>query len=226
MAKIKTPIIAINYKTYLSATGKRSLALTKMCCEVAKQKKVSIIVAVQTADIAQNTQRYKRIPIFAQHISDIAVGAHTGHVLAESVKQAGAVGTLLNHSEHQLPMKKLAAAVLRAREAGLSIIICASTIAMAKAVAKLKPDFVAYEPPELIGGTVSVTTKPHVILKMVHAVRSVNRRVGILVGAGVKTGQDVKIALRLKTQGVLLASGVAASKTPRKALLDLVSGLK
>lgn len=221
---IKTPLIAINYKTYLSATGKNAFSLSKICESVAKQKKASVLLAVQTADLSAIASKVK-VPVFAQHVDGVESGSHTGHTLPESVKQAGAVGTLLNHSEHQLSAKELDLAVARCKELKLTTIICASTISMAKSVAKLKPDFVAYEPPELIGGNVSVTTKPHVILKMVHAVRSVNKKVGILVGAGVKTGQDVKIALRLKTQGVLLASGVAASSTPRKALLDLISGL-
>ena len=44
------------------------------------------------------------IPVFAQHIDPIKPGNSTGHILAESVKEAGAVGTLINHSERQLKL--------------------------------------------------------------------------------------------------------------------------
>jgi len=224
-SRIKTPLIAINFKTYASATGAKGVALAKICQSVAKQKRASIIISVQTPDIYRVSSKVK-IPVFAEHVDGVEFGAHTGKVLAQSIKEDGAIGTLLNHSEDQYSWKELVAAVERCKEAKLNIIICADTIAKAKRVATLKPDFVAYEPPELIGGDVSVTTRPQAIVKVVRAIRSVNKTVGILVGAGVKTGEDVRIAIKLKTQGVLLASGVAASKNPKAALINLCAGLR
>ena len=231
MLKIKTPLIAINFKTYLSATGKNAQTLAKVCAAIAadrrKSKGASVLVAVQPTDIATVAHAIRNSPVlvFAQHIDFIQPGAHTGHILAQSVKQAGAIGTLLNHSEHQIPITELSASIAICKSLGLSTIVCASTVTMARSVAKLNPDFVAYEPPELIGGDVSVTTRPQALSRMVKAVRSVNKKVRILVGAGVKSGVDVSKALELGTHGVLLASGVAASKTPIKALIDLCSGV-
>ncbi len=224
-AGIKTPLIAINFKTYSQATGAKAVKLAKVCESVAKQQHASILVAVETADIYRIAKAVT-IPVFSEHVDGVDFGAHTGKVLAESIKEDGALGTLLNHSEDQYAWKDLIAAVEHSKAAGLQIIICADTVAKAKRVATLKPDFIAYEPPELIGGNVSVTTRPQAIVKVVKAIRSVNKSVKILVGAGVKTGEDVRVALKLKTSGVLLASGVAASKNPKAALLDLCSGLK
>jgi triosephosphate isomerase len=82
---------------------------------------------------------------------------------------------------------------------------------------------VAVEPPELIGGDISVTkANPRIVEDTVDAVKEANRSVSVLCGAGIKTGADVKAALDLGADGVLLASGVVRAKDPRAALLDLV----
>ena len=49
------------------------------------------------------------------------------------------------------------------------------------------PDYVAVEPPELIGGDISVTTAdPTIVSGTAAAVREISKQVGILCGAGVK----------------------------------------
>ena len=96
----------------------------------------------------------------------------------------------------------------------------------AKALAALVPDYVAVEPPELIGGAISVTSAdPEIVSGTAAAVREVSEQVGILCGAGVKTGEDVATAIELGTSGVLLASGVTKADDPESALRNLVSEL-
>jgi len=105
-------------------------------------------------------------------------------------------------------------------------VVCAENVQSAVQVAEFRPDYVAVEPPELIGGNVSVTTaNPAIIEKTVEAVKKVNGSISVLCGAGVKTGEDVKAAIDLGTSGVLLASGVVKAKDPKAALLDLVKRL-
>jgi triosephosphate isomerase len=92
------------------------------------------------------------------------------------------------------------------------------------AAAALSPDYVAIEPPELIGSGVSVSkANPDIIKNSVAAVHAVNPKVKILTGAGIQTGECVKIATDLGTDGVLLASGVVKAKVPIAVLRDLVS---
>jgi len=54
-------------------------------------------------------------------------------------------------------------------------------------------------------------------------VKKVNPGVKVLTGAGISTGECVRIALDLGTDGVLLASGVVKAKDPALVLRDLVS---
>jgi triosephosphate isomerase len=160
-------------------------------------------------------------------MDNVKPGSCTGHVTPESVAGCGAMGTLLNHSENRLKLADIDALVQRAKTLELETIVCTNNIAVTKACAELAPTYVAIEPPELIGGDISVTTAdPDIVKKSVAEVKKIDANVGVLCGAGVKTGDDVKAALQLGTVGVLLASGVTKAADPKKALLDLAMGLE
>jgi len=221
--KISTPLIFVNFKTYASADGEKAVKLARVCERVSKETGICIAVAVDALDL-RAVAKAVSIPVFAEHVDCVKYGAHTGWIVPEAVKKAGAVGTLINHAEHQLPFDEIACRVQVCKELKLSTCVCASTPAMVKKIATLKPDFIAYEPPALIGGDISVSTsQPGVVKKVVDSVKG--KRQKILCGAGVKTSDDVRIALKLGTKGVLLASGVTKANNPRKVLLELISGI-
>ncbi len=218
------PLIAINFKTYNSSTGQNCEHLAKVCDIVAAQEQASIIVCVSAPNIYKLSQALQ-IPVYAQHVDNITEGAHTGHILASDVALNGAAGTLLNHSERQMPSAELSEAFVHAKNAQLSTIICAATLEKAIEVAKLEPEYIAFEPPELIGGDISVTTRPEVITELVAKIRAISKT-KILVGAGVKTTEDVRLALQLGCDGVLLASGITKSQDPEAALKGLIAGTR
>jgi triosephosphate isomerase (TIM) len=218
--KLNVPIIIVNYKTYSEATGKRALKLSKTAEEVSKKTGVSIGVAPQIVDLASICDTVS-IPVFAQHIDPIVPGSSTGHVLLESVKEAGSIGTLVNHAEMQLKLADIETIVARAREADMVSVVCTSNAAVSEAAAALKPDIISLEPPELIGTGIPVSkTKPDAVTEMVALVKHVNPCVVTLCGAGITKGEDVAAALRLGTKGVLVASGIVKAKDPRKVLMD------
>src|SRR3989338_5287149 len=203
--KLKTPVIIINFKAFASATGKNALKLARICQDVAKKEKASIAIAVQAADIYHITKSVS-IPVFSQRIDDMDPGSHTGSILAEDVKSNGAVGTLLNHSEHRLNKKTLNSCMKRTKKNRLLTIVCSPNAATARLLKKNNPDFIAVEPPELIGGKISVSTsRPYVISKSVHLLCGKNAKKcrKLIVGAGVHTADDVSIALKLGAAGVL-----------------------
>ncbi len=221
MSKVRTPLILINFKTYTEATGKNALKLAKIAEEVSLKTEVCVGVAPQFTDIAPIAKEVK-IPVFAQHIDSVKPGSFTGHILPDAVKQAGAVGTLINHSERRLKMADIDAAVKRAREVGLTSVVCTNNATVSAAAAALKPDMIAVEPPELIGTGIPVSkAKPGVVTGTVDVVKRINPNVIVLCGAGITKGEDVAAALRLGTEGVLLASGVVLAKDPSKVLLNL-----
>ena len=225
MTKLRTPIILINFKTYQEATGKRGLKLAETAEKVSLETEVCIGLAPQLTDLAP-VARLVALPVFAQHIDPITPGSFTGHVLPESVKEAGATGTLINHSERRLRLADIDAAIGRAREVGLVSVVCANNPDVSAAVAALKPDMLAVEPPELIGIGIPVSkAKPEVVSGTVELVKEINSDVVVLCGAGITRGEDVAAALRLGTEGVLVASGVVKAKEPYKVLLEFAEKL-
>ncbi len=223
---IKTPVIIVNVKTYAEATGEKAKELAVLMDEVSKETGVSMVIAVQATDI-NLCAREVSIPVFAEHIDAITPGSHTGWILPEAVREAGATGTLINHSEHRLKLADIESCISIAKKLGLSQVVCTNNVATSKAVAALYPEFVAVEPPELIGGDISVTTAdPDIVRRSVEEVKKINDKVKVLCGAGVKKGEDVAKALELGADGVLLASGVVKADDKKQVLMDLASGVR
>lgn len=223
---MRTPAIVVNFKAYPEVLGKRGWDLAKKCANVAEETGASIVIAPPSPDLA-HVAKLVRIPVFGQHVDALEAGARTGWIPPEALLEAGAAGTLINHSERKVAWEEMRDVIPRCKGLGLEVIACADDLAEAETVAKLSPNYVAIEPPELIGGAVSVTTaKPEIVSGAVNRIRGANREVRVLCGAGVKTHRDVGKALELGTVGVLVASGVVKAKDPAKALRDLVKGLR
>jgi triosephosphate isomerase len=219
---MKLPVILVNFKCYEAGTGNNALKLAKICDSVSKEHRGCIAIAPQFADIRLISKEVD-IPIFSQHIDPIEPGASTGHVSPLSVKDSGAIGTLINHSERKLSLNEIKKRIDIARKYELISVCCSGDIDEGKEIARFNPDFIAYEPPELIGTGISVSqTKPEVVTKTVDEVKKINPNVKVLCGAGITNGEDVKKALQLGTFGVLVASGVVKAKDPRIALEDMI----
>lgn len=221
-----TPLIAINMKTYAESSGKAGLKLASLCQEIFEETGKSIAIAPQQCDLALYSNTFG-LPILAQHADNVKQGGTTGRITPEAIKQIGCAGTLINHSEYRISADDVKILVARCRELKLVSIVCTKDAAESKEYASFQPDFIAVEPPELIGGDISVTTaNPKVVSDSVNLVKAVAPQVKVLCGAGVKNGQDVAKAIELGAEGVLLASGVVKAKNQKSVLVDLVGGLK
>jgi len=221
MLKLNEPMIVVNFKTYLESTGKKALELAKHAEKASKETGVQIIVVPQFVDLAKIAEAVE-IPVFAQHLDPIKPGNSTGHILAEAIKEAGVVGALINHSERQLRLIDIEAAVELAKEKGLLSCVCANNPATSAAVAALKPDITSIEPPELIGTGIPVSkAKPEIItntITLVHQITQAKGGMPVLCGAGISQAEDVAMALKLGTQGILVASGIVKAKDPYSIL--------
>jgi triosephosphate isomerase len=219
-------LIVLNFKTYREATGEEALRLAEICEDVSKEYSVEMVVVPQTADIHMISEAVK-IPVYAQHVDGVGHGGFTGHIIAASLKAAGASGSLINHSERRLRLAEIDASISACRSVGLKTIVCTNNVATTQAAAALEPDFVAVEPPELIGSGIPVSkADPDVVRDSVDAVKDIAPTVGVLCGAGIARGEDLKAALDLGSIGVLLASGIIKAKDQRAALVDLVAGAR
>ena len=219
----KFPKVIINFKAYKEGFGNSAHNIVRAAERVSEESGVLIGVAPGFMDIPPLSKHFS-LPVYAQHVDAIKPGAHTGHILAEAVRFAGALGTLINHSERRLTLADVSGAVEAAKNAHLQTVVCTNNILTSAAAAAFSPDFIAIEPPELIGTGVSIATAdPGVIENSVAAVKNVNSGIRVLAGAGISTGDCVKRAFELGADGVLLASGVVKAKNPEEVLFDLVS---
>lgn len=224
--KLSTPLILVNLKTYKESMGEKAVKLAKIAEEVSHETGTCIGLVPQYSDLHRVTSS-SEVPVFAQHIDAVTPGRGTGSILAEAVVEAGAIGTLLNHSERQIKLADLEASLMRAKEVGLKVCICSNNQAVSGAAAALDPDFIAVEPPELIGTGIPVSkTQPKIVTATVATIHKINSKVIPLCGAGISTGEDIAAALKLGTHGVLLASGVTKAKDPKKVLFDMAEHTK
>ena len=220
-----TPIIIVNLKAYEQGYGADGFDLCKIMEEISIEHNVNLAAAVSAIDLVDFSDNLK-IPIFAQHVDGVNYGSHTGSILPEAVRYSGAVGTLVNHAECQMSWEEIEKTINRCKELGLLTVLCTADLESSEKGAHLNPDMIAVEPPELIGGDISVSTaKPEIISDTVELVKKINSDISVLCGAGVKNQTDVSKAISLGSEGILLASGVVKSSEPRKVLLDLIKGL-
>lgn len=224
MPKIRTPALIINFKNYLEAAGEGALKLAKIAEDVANETGASIVLCPPLPNLSQVCASVK-IPVFAQHTDPDKAGSSTGAIVAEVIKASGAKGSLLNHSEKRLDVNKIASAIMRLREVGLVSVVCAKEPSEVSLYAELSPDYIAIEPPELIGSGVAVSrAKPEVITESVKAAAK-NPDVEIICGAGIVDGKDVEAALRLGVCGVLVASGIVKASDWRSKILEMSKAL-
>lgn len=221
MSSLKPPIIVLNFKCFLEATGDGALKLSKIAEKVSEKTGVSVIVCPQHVDLYRVANSVN-IPVFSQHVDPILPGSWTGHIPPEAVKAAGASGTLLNHSEHKLRISDIEFILSRAEALGLKTLVCANNVRVASAISQFNPWGIAVEPPELIGTGIAVSkVKPEVVLNTVLEVKKFSKDVLVFCGAGISTAEDVSIAFKLGVDGVLLASAYVKAKDPELFLTSL-----
>jgi len=204
--------LIINFKNYNEVLGVGSLRLAAAAAGVASGTKVEIVVAPPMAMLGAVASKVA-IPAFSQSVGSQSGEMTTGAFPPEAARAAGAAGTLLNHSEARMPLLELRGLVPRARKAGLRVCICSSGSREAAVLSALEAEYLAVEPPELIGSGIAVSrAKPDVVRRTVEAARRSGYRGKVLCGAGIVDGGDVKRAVELGADGVLVSSSVVKAK--------------
>ena len=216
------PLIVVNFKTYESASGQSAEDLAASM-EKFTNRNFRMIAVVSAFDLHSIASNSTNLEVWSQHLDPVGKGSYTGWLEPESAIYRGAVGTIINHAEHKVSIKHVKE-LMEMLPSDFPICACAADVSEAIDLAKLNPTFIAVEPPELIGGDISVTTAdPSIVTDTVKAVKSVNSNVRVLCGAGVKNGSDVRKAIELGAEGVLLASGVTKAEDVNSVLDDLSS---
>lgn len=219
---MKQPFI-INCKNYEEVSADKGIELAKIAEKVADKLKVEIIIAPQQPALALIAKSVN-MPVICQHVDNERVGSSTGFFLPEIAKSYGAVGSLINHSEHRIEFGSIGNLVEIMRKLGMISIVCAQEPEEVSKISELKPDFIAIEPPELIGSGRAVSKEnPTIITKSIEAAGS---RSKVICGAGISNKEDVTKAYQLGAQGILVASSIVKAKSWINKIVELASGSK
>jgi len=218
--------LILNFKNYSEALGAKSLELSRAAERVSSVVDVEIVVAPPTPMIGAVASAVNN-RVFSQKADLGVVGQSTGALIPESIKAAGAAGSLLNHSEARVPPPGLSTLVTRLKSVGLEVCLCAQTPREVKKLAALSTEYLAVEPPELIGGGVAVSrARPELIEDCVRVARSAAYRGRILCGAGIVDGEDVRMAVKLGVDGVLVSSSVVKAMNWDGKITELALALQ
>jgi len=219
---LKRPLI-INFKNYDEVSGEGAVKLARAAQAVAKKLKVEIAVAPPQPALALVAKSVK-VPVICQHVDNEKVGSSTGYFVPEVAKSYGASGSLINHSEHRIEMKQIASLVERLRGLRMTSIVCAREPWEVMEISAFQPDFIAIEPPELIGSGRAVSTEnPAIITKSIEAAGS---RSKVICGAGITGRGDVAKAMELGSRGILVASGIIKANSWAGKIAELAAGMK
>ncbi len=209
------PEIFINFKHYENAVGNNC---EKLLNDFSNLKDNNIYYCLSYIDLRLNS-KFNNLKIFSQSVDVNDYGAFTGSVSMESLMSIGIHGSLLNHSENRINEENIIRILEKSKNNNFTIVLCAENIEEIKKYSKFEPDYIAYEPPELIGGNISVSNaKPEIIEE---AGKICKNRTKLLVGAGVKTKEDIDRSMDLGAHGVLIASGIIRDPKPINKLISL-----
>ena len=201
-----------------------------MLCSMSAVKKIAekydldVIITPQYADIRLLAENTERIHVYAQHMDALVPGRGLGSVLPESVKEAGAVGVMLNHAEKKLTLEEIKATIARADEIGLATIVCADSVEEIRQVAELAPNIIVAEPTELIG--TGVASDMGYVRDTIEAVRKINPDIMVLQGAGISGPDDVANVIRAGAQATGCTSGVMKAADPEAAAEEMLWALR
>src|SRR5437016_4347660 len=120
---MRIPAIVLNFKTYSEALGKKGWDLATRVAAVADDTGASIVLCPPTGDLA-HVAKLVHIPVFAQHVDAVEAGPTTGWSPPEALLEAGAAGTLINHSERKVAWEEMAKSIPRCQELGLEVVAC------------------------------------------------------------------------------------------------------
>jgi triosephosphate isomerase len=218
-----TRLFLINFKNYTEISADRTVSLALAAQKAAKTLNVEIVVAPPQPSIAIVKQNVD-IPVFCQHIDDAKAGQSTGFFIPEMAKSYGAAGSIINHSEHRLSYVVISNLVQRLKQLSMTSVVCAQTPKEVAELAKLNPDFIAIEPPELIGSGKAVSKEsPKIIQDSIKSAAQSSKYTKLICGAGIVDQSDVTAALQLGVEGILVASGIVKSNSWDEKILELGS---
>ncbi|NIP62923.1 MAG: triose-phosphate isomerase [Nitrosopumilaceae archaeon] len=217
-------MFVINCKNYEEISGVKLLKLIKTVEKISRKYKIKIAVSPPQSMLSFASEKTS-IPILAQHLDNAKVGSTTGYMIPEIVKGSKVDGSIINHSEHRLSKTDIQDLIKRMRDLKLISVLCVKNVAEVKKYVNLKPDYIAIEPPQLIGTGKAISKERPSLISNAAKIVQKTKRTKLLCGAGIVSGADVEKAIQLGSKGILVASGIIKSKNWEEIISDFAKAM-
>ena len=221
-SKKSGPLI-INLKNYLETAGDNTIKIVKEAEKVSEKVDVEIIISPPQPSLALITKQTS-LKIISQHVDLKKTGSTTGFYIPEIIEKIGAKGSLINHSEHEINIDEIKQLIEKLKVLKLISIVCVKTIEELIKILGFEPDYIAIEPPELIGTQKSISSeKPYLIRKCSEILKNDNQKSKLICGAGINRKEDIKIALENGASGMLVSSSITKANDWYNKIFELAS---
>lgn len=214
-------MLILNFKTYKEATGQNGLVIAQIAQKISEQIGVNIIVVPQPTDIYQ-IKKTTGIEVWAQYIDPIDPDRHTGCISPYALRQVGATGVIINHSEKRLTLEEIKKRVKYAKKYRLTTLVLTDSVEEAKEINLMEPDYIGYEKEELIAGNVPIIEIEGPNIENI--IDKIDRP--LIVGSGIKDKDDIVASLKIGAKGVILASSVIKAQDVEEKILELAKAFK
>jgi len=223
MKNNKDGLLIINLKNYLETSGDNTIKLVKDAEKVSEELGVEIIISPPQPSLALIVKQTK-LKVISQHVDLKMPGSTTGYYVPELIGKVGAMGSLINHSEHPSEITEIKQLIEKLKELNLLSFVCVKTTGELKELLEFGPNYIAIEPPELIGTQKSISTeKPFLIRECHKMVNMRDQRSELICGAGINRKEDVKAALEYGAKGILVSSSITKASNWYEKIFELAS---
>ncbi len=222
MKQITTPFLFVNPKSYL--WGKESLELALHADQVSAETGLTIFFTCPYTDIRLISEHTSHIIVTAQNMEALKPGRGMGHVLPESLVDAGAGAVVFNHAENTKTLEELSACMKRAKELNLLTIVCADSLIESKAVAQFHPSVILAEPTELIG--TGETAGEDYIIGCSEAIKAISPDTKVMIASGITTGEDCYKVVYNGADGTGSTSGIVNAPSRNGRIDEMIAAIQ
>jgi len=222
---LNRPVFLINFKNYREILGEGAMRLAADAALASEGLDLELILAPPVPTLSA-VAAASRLRVFGQGVGNQSEGKSTGAIIPEALKASGCAGSIINHSELRLPHETIRALLPRMKGLRLSSCVCGEDAGEIASLAAFDPEYLAVEPPELIGSGIAVSqARPELLRETVASARRAGYHGKLLCGAGIVTGEDARAAMRLGMDGVLVASSVVKANDWGAKVRELAAAL-
>ncbi len=220
---IRTPYFEIGTKNYV--WGDKLLEYALAADKAAEKYDIDVLFICPAVEIRRVAENTKNLLVFATYMDTLNPGRGCADILPEGVRDAGAVGVMINHCEKPMSLPQMKKTIDRARELDMLVFACADTLDEARAIANLHPDIINPEPSAIIGGGHGASPMDYV-MDSIKAIKEIDPSIMVEQAAGITCGQEVYDFIMAGSEAAGAASGIMNAEDPIAMIDEMIAATR